>query len=341
MKLRFVTLSVVLIMLLATLLAVSGCGGEKAGNEADILKMLPENASGVIVVNFKKLAQSELFDEMIKEEDEKKAGKPGQVFENYQDFVDKTGIDLKKDISSMAVAIIGNMAGAGKAGPDIVAVVNLNYDKNKIMALIKEKAGELTEETFNNVPVFKISSEDKDMMFSFISDNIAAVGIPDGVKKVIDLSKGTGKSVMDNEKLKPFLNRLKSNAVFSFVIEFPEEAKQVQEGGMLKMDLSKAEAILGFIDHANKAWNFEIKLISHNEEGNQQMVSTLNGLKMMGGAAGPEYAELLEKITISATADSIKLEVTIPDELIEKLKKKIEEKTKGAMTSPEAETETE
>lgn len=344
MKQRFVTLSIVLTVVLSTLVVVSGCGGEnagKAGKASNVLKMLPENASGVIVVNFKKLAQLEFFDEMIKEDDEKKAGKPGQVFENYQDFVDKTGIDLKKDVSSMAVAIMGKIAGAGKAEPDMVAVVNLNYDKNKIMAMVKEKAGKLNEETYNNVPVFKISGEGKDMMFSFISDNFAAIGIPDGVKKVIDLSKGTGKSVMDNEKMKPFLNRLKSNAVVSFVIEFPEEAKQVQEGGMLKMDLSKAEAILGFIDHANKAWNGEIQLISHNEEGNQQLVSTLNGLKMMGGAAGPEYAELLEKITLSATADSVKLEITITDELVEKLKKKMEEKTKGAMTPTETETETE
>jgi hypothetical protein len=302
--------------------------------------MLPENASGVILVNFKKLTQLEFFDKMIKEEDEK-ADKPGEVFENYQDFVDKTGIDLKKDVSSMAVAFMGKLAGAGKGEPDMVAVASLNYDKNKIMALVKEKGGKVSEETYNNVPVFKVSEEGKDMMFSFISDNFAAFGIPDGVKKVIDLSKGTGKSVMDNEKMKPFLDKLKPGAVVSFVIEFPEEAKKVHEGGMFKMDMSKAEAILGFIDYANKAWNGEIKLISHNEEGNQQLVSTLNTFKMMGGAAGPEVAELLEKITISAAADSVKLEVTIPDELVEKLRKKIEGKTKEAMTPPETDTETE
>jgi hypothetical protein len=339
MKQRLVTVSIVLTMVLSTLAVMSGCGGEKAGVAVDTLKMLPENASGVILVNFKKLTQLEFFDKMLKEEDEKKAGKPGKVFENYRDFVNKTGIDLKKDVSSMAIAIIGKLAGAGKGEPDMVAVANLNYDKNKIMALVKEKAGELTEEAYNNVPVFKFSGEGKDMMFSFISDNFAAVGIPDGVKKVIDLSKGTGKSVMDNKKMKPFLNKLKPGAVVSFVIEFPEEAKKVQEGGMFKMDLSKAEAILGFIDYENEAWNGEIQLISHNEEGNQQLVSTLNTVKMMGGAAGPEYAELLEKITISAAADSVKLEVTIPDELVEKLRKKMEEKTKETMPPPETETE--
>ena len=63
-------------------------------------------------------------------------------------------------------------------------------------------------------------------------------------------------------------------------------------------------------------------------------------LKMMGGAAGPEYAELLEKITISAAADNVKLEVTIPDELVEKLRKKME-KTNEAMTPPETTTEPE
>ncbi|NIM13418.1 MAG: hypothetical protein GTO45_14985 [Candidatus Aminicenantes bacterium] len=340
MKQRFVTLSIVLTMVLSTLVVVSGCGREKAGVEVNALKMLPENASGVIVVNFQKLAQLEFFDKMIKEAEEKPA-EPGELFESYQDFVNKTGIDLKKDVSSVAVAIMGKIAGAGKADPDMVVVASLNYDKNKIMALVKEKGGKLTEETYNNVPVFKFKEDGKEKMFSFVSDNLAALGVADGVKKVIDLSKGTGKSVMDNEKMKPFLNKLKSDAVVSLVIEFPEEAKKVQESGMFKMDLSKAEAILGFIDYANKAWNGEFQLISHNEEGNQQLVSTLNGFKMMGGAAGPEVAELLEKITFSATADSVKLEMTIPDELVEKLRKKMEEKTKETITPPETETETE
>ncbi len=71
-------------------------------------------------------------------------------------------------------------------------------------------------------------------------------------------------------------------------------------------------------------------MISHNEEANQQLVSTLNGLKMMAAAGGPEVEELVKNVDLKASADSVKLKVTMTEELVEKLRSKMS----GTMTPP-------
>jgi hypothetical protein len=59
-------------------------------------------------------------------------------------------------------------------------------------------------------------------------------------------------------------------------------------------------------------------------------VSTLNGLKMMAAAGGPEVEELVKNLDLKASADSVKLKVTLTEELLEKLKTKMS----GTMTPP-------
>jgi hypothetical protein len=319
-------------VLLSTLLMISACGGEKApageGGEMDLFSLLPDNAAGVFSVNFKKMAQLDFFDKIIKEAEKEKTKKPGELFENYQDFVDKTGIDPKKDIHAMAFGLYGEF---GAAEPDTVFLANLNYTQNTLLAIIKEKAPGFAEETYNGVSVYKFKDEKgNDMALSFLSENIIAAGRPDLLMKVIDLHKGKGQSITANETMKPHFKKIKSGAIATFVFGFPQDFKKVHDSGMFKMDLTKAEAIIGYLDYASKTWTGEITMISHNEEANQELVSTLNGFKMMAGAGGPEVAEVVNNMDLKASADSVKLTVTITDELMDKLKAKIT----GTMTPP-------
>lgn len=318
---------------------IPGCGKkepEKITDESNLISLLPENTSGVISINFEKLSALKFFDKIIKEEKQKKEKKTGEMFENYDDFVQKTGIDLQKDVFSVAIATMGKIGDPKEEDPDAVAVAKLNYDKDKILALLREQGTKFKEKAYRGVPVYTFKNDKcKVMMFSFITENITAIGVPGGVKKVIDLSRGTGKSVLDNTGMNPFVKELKSDAIISFVFESPEEARKVEKdkkAGKFKMDLSKVEAALGFVDYGEKAWHGEIRLISHNKEENQRLVSALNGLKLIFSAADPEIEEMVNNINISASADEVKMEIFFSDEFLERLKKKIEEKNKCKKT---------
>ena len=76
----------------------------------------------------------------------------------------------------------------------------------------------------------------------------------------------------------------------------------------------------------------EIKVMSSDEQKNQQIADLLNGVKAMGGMAAakkPEIGEFINKIEISSAPDHVKVYAKIPEELINKLKemKATEKKT--------------
>ncbi len=329
----------VVFVLMAVIIA--GCGGDKAipGTkvELNLLTLLPENATGIMQMNFSKFSQLDFFDKMVKEKKESKIDDPKKMFKDYEDFVAKTGIDPKKDIYSLAVAFAGEVSIAARAGKDqdFVTVINLNYDREKIMSLLKEKGAKYTEEAYKGLKILNVEEEDQNnIAVCFIDNKTIAAGKNEIVKKVIDLVKGEGQSVLKNARLKPYIDQFKSNVILSFVFEFPENAKKVQDSGMIKMDLSKAEVIQGSVDYDANALTGIIEMISNNEQANKDLANTLNGLKGMGAMAGPDVAELVNNINITGSADRITLTFTITDELAEKLKAKVEEKTKEMVTYP-------
>lgn len=308
---------------LSILLMLPGCGGKKApGGEGamGLFSLLPDNAAGVFSVNFKKAVQLPLFDKLIKEAEQKPA-EEGKFFKNYQDFINKTGIDPKKDIHAMAFGLYGQL---GSKEPDTVFLANLNYNQNALLTLIKQQAPGFSQDTYNGIAVYKFKDDKgKDMALAFLSEKIIAAGLPDLLTKVIDIYKGKGQAITTNKNMKPHFNKIKSDAIVAFILDFPQEAKKVHEFPMLKMDLTKAEAIIGYIDYADKTFTAEITMISRNEEANQQLVAALNGLKMMAAAGGPEVVELTKNLDLKASADSVKLKVTVTEELLEKLKSKM------------------
>ena len=323
-----------------TLLLISGCG-EKAPTSAggeNLFSLLPDNATGVVYMNFEALVKLELFDKMVKEGEKKKVDKPGKIFKDYQDFVDRTGIDAKKDIHAIAIGLLGKI-GSGSE-PDVAVVAHLDYNKDKLIKVFKEAETKSAEGDYKGITTLKgIDEHGKDFMLAFVNENIIAGGKIDGVKKVVDLSKGEGQNILTNAKLKSYIEKFKSGAIASFVIDYPEEGKKVQETPMFKADLSKAEVIFGQIDYTGSAWEGEIAVVCPNEEGNKQLVNALNGLKGMAAMGGPEVAELVNNINLSASADQITLTFNITDELVDKLRKKMEEKTKGMTPPPPPPTE--
>jgi hypothetical protein len=342
---KFLTTTSMMVLVLSFFL-IAGCGEagdagapadvttttavEGGGGEVNLLSMLPDSASAVIFVNFKEVSKLEFFDKMIKEPKDEPA-EPGEMFKDYQDFVNKTGIDPQKDIYSMAVAVLGKL---GPGDPDAVMVANLNYDKDKIMAILKQENVEFIEEMYKGITVRKVKEEGKEDAFAFINDSFIAGGKISGVKQVIDLSKGEGRNIMANAKLKPYIQKF--SGLISFVVDFPEDAKKVHNtpmGGTV--DLTQAEVIVGDFNYSGDAYSGEIALVCPNQEANNQMVTVLNGLKGMGGMMGPEVGELLAKINIAAAADKVTMSFDIPEALLKKVQEKMKQKKgMGGQTTP-------
>jgi hypothetical protein len=144
--------------------------------------------------------------------------------------------------------------------------------------------------------------------------------------------------------MKKNLPQGKDRPIFFAMVQLPEEVRTMPQSSQLpvKLDFSKAETLVAFVDFKNDEWNGEIKIISPNPEGNQETASSLNTMKGFGALAGPEVSEVLNKITISSSDENIKIGFSITTDMIEKLKKKFAsemESKMGDMAVEEEKTE--
>lgn len=332
------TIIVAVIILAAGLIVTSGCG--KKGFKGDkVTSLIPVEAKGILLINFQQFSQTKLYDEMIKKAatppaQDAEAGK--KFFKDFEDFTQSTGIDPKKDLVSVAVGILGfDMKKEEKDNANIVAVINLKYDRNKVASLLKEKGIGSVEE-YSGASFYAKTGEKG--VFALINDSLIAIADnTDVIKKVVDLAGGKGASIIDNPILKKYIANFNAENLVSFAMEFPAESKKASASPFGKFDLTKAEAVNGYATYKSNTWSLELNLINPTKE-NVQTAVTLNGLKGLAGMAGPEAAEVAQQINITGTDEKLTLSLNITDALMEKLEKALKAKA-SAMTPPSPDAE--
>ena len=173
--------------------------------------------------------------------------------------------------------------------------------------------------------------------WSFLNKANIVFGSPLQVKKAVDLNLDKGKSVLQTASLMKYVDKLDKKSMFWLAVgAIPEKIKNAPAGGMMPVDLSKAEAFTAFLDYKGKTFSGEFRLISFNEAGNKQIADMLNGLKSlgaMGSAKDPDLAQLLNSIQLSSAADHIKLTFSLSEELMNKMSAKAKDKAR-AMAPP-------
>jgi hypothetical protein len=331
MKNKMLVLPLVLVMLLLVPACKKKAPGQ-LGSEA-MLAMVPEGPVMLMGFDFQKFASLSFFDKALKE-DWQKNPKAGEAFKDYQDFVQKTGIDLQKDVYTIVAAIYG---GFESENPELVGIANLKYDPGKLMAVLKENKVLTAEEKYRDVALYTVKddheSKGKDMRLVFLDKANILFGSPLSVKKAIDVNRKEAKSVAQTAGLMKYADKLDKKSMFWLAIgSIPDKMKNAPGGGLFPVDLSKAEAFTAFADYKNKTLSGELCLISHNEAGNKQIADMLNSLKAlgaMGSAKEPELGQLLNGIQLSSAADHVKLVFTISEELMNKLGDKAKDKAKS------------
>jgi hypothetical protein len=332
MKKQFAVLMSCVLMM--TFIGLSGCGKSiQAGAPGlnDMLASIPEDATGIFTLNFKKISSMDIFKEQLEKAEADTGSQDAEFFKDYQEFIEKTGVDPEKDIHSIVVTLFKSFSMKADSNKNMAALINLNYDKARVLAFIKEKAGEYNEELSGDLAIYSFKTpKGETMSLCFLDKDMMVFGEKIYVKNIVDLRQKGGKSILDNAKLKPYIDEIKSSRAIHFVFDLPQELKESQpQGAPFKVDLSKAETLTGFIDHANMAWSGEIRLISPDEESNKQIVNLLNGLKGMAALAGPEVSELVSQINLTSSGDDVKLTFSLTDELLKKLQAKAKEKASG------------
>jgi hypothetical protein len=279
----------------------------------DVLKYLPVDAQGVIFIDVHRAMATEVANQLIQED---------ESYAKYQEIVQKTGIDPQQDIFYVAVGIL---AGSFEGKEDVAAIVNLKYDKEKILTLIQEEGGkEPVTEDYSGITLYSMPDEDEDA-FAFLDASNAVVGNPQSVKGCIDVMQGSKDNVFKNQALAEVLGRTEKDSLFWGAILIPQkDIAQATEGNPQLKPLQNMKALILNFDHKNAMVTARIKAESDNAEANQQISEMLTGFKAMGAMMipedKPELGDLLSSIAVSHAADHVMIEASIPDDLIQKLK---------------------
>ncbi|NIM91780.1 MAG: DUF3352 domain-containing protein [Candidatus Aminicenantes bacterium] len=279
----------------------------------DMLTLIPKDVQGVFFVDVHKAASTEFMDNQLKEED---------TYEKYQEFIQETGIDPKKDIYFLAAGLTKGLEEKEQKG---VVALNLKYDKEALLSKVKEEEGQPTEEDYNGITLYSWE-DDEDRVGAFLDDSNIILGNQASVKAAIDTYQGKAENVLKNQELVSLIEKTNKEAIFWGAMHIPPEA--VQKASSENPMFSAFEAVTGaslYFDYKNKSIIAEIKVMSEDEAKNKQIVDALNGFKAMGAMAAakePEVGELLDTLEISSGPDHAKIYASIPEDLINKLKSK-------------------
>jgi len=341
---KLTALGLTLVFLVFGLAACKKSGASKVN---DMLSLIPKDAQGIVVIDVSRAMTIGLVDKAIKE---------NSGYQKYQEFIKEIGIDPQKDIyyAVLGISGLGQLAKNAGAG---VAIINLKYVKDAVLAKIKKEEPRLAEETYEGTSILiakeKAKTEEKGeqgekeekaeqaekmkqpaICIAFLDESDIAAGTEKEVKAVIDISKKKADNVFKNAELAALIDKANKRAMAWIVMSFPPEMmKQVVAENPLLSSLENLKALSIYYDYKNKSFQAEIKGIGGDATKNKQLADTLTGFKGMGGlAAGgkPEIGELLNKIEISSTPDYVKIYADLPEDLMSKItataEKQVEEK---------------
>jgi tetratricopeptide (TPR) repeat protein len=319
--------------------------GQIAAAGDDLIKLLPRSTIVVVVNDIKKIMEIDAVDKAMQDPKFKKG---------YDEFVQMSGIDLKRDVTYVGIGAPASedasrlfMPSRESGIKNVAIVVNLKYDKARLQGLIKEKAPEAKEEMYNGVTVYS-NLDDKgkpttpdvladvgkmSLQVAFLDASHIVLGSDSGVKGVIDVYRKKAEPLAKNSEMTPFLSRVDKSGIAWCAVSYPAELIRKAAGSNPR--LKAFEGLKGLtmaIDDMNSTLVADIRTAGGTKEQNTAFASNLNGLKALGAmyaAQEPALGELLNGTAITSGKDYTLLTLTVSHETLGRLWSLVEPKGTG------------
>ncbi|MDD8027653.1 MAG: hypothetical protein PHI34_14220 [Acidobacteriota bacterium] len=143
------------LVLAVGLFAFAACkksGGPGAATAKDMIAFMPQNVAGVLFIDVNRVMKVEFVTKALAEP---KAAK------GLQDFIQKTGLDPRTDISYLGLGLTGNLSGGEGSSPSGFGILNLKYDKAALVAKMKENKAKIVEGEYEGISTIEITAEPK------------------------------------------------------------------------------------------------------------------------------------------------------------------------------------
>ena len=306
------------------LVACTEQGSIKAGSATGkaMLRLIPATARVVLMVDIHRSMTADAVQNVLKDEKTK---------QKYDEFIKMAGLDPMKDFYFVAVSMFGDPGGKSQEG---AIFVNLRYNKDALLAKIKETAKDIREETYSGVTLYEgpaaTGMGHAAPAGAFLDDSNIVVGTGKSIRAAVDVFQKKADSVDKNPEMKKLFKAVNMSANAWAAAVIPQEMlkSQADKNPMLK-DLVGLTGLTLSFDYANRTLTVEVQGLGGAKEQNKALAEKLTALKGMGtmmAGKEPVLGELVNKIEISSSDDGVKIYVSIPGELLDKVQKLAQEK---------------
>ncbi|MFQ5772560.1 MAG: hypothetical protein ACE5HX_18635, partial [bacterium] len=199
-----------IILIIGIFLLCHACSEEQTPKEisasvTNYLSLFPDQTNILMYSNFEALKQSP-FGQALKVEFEEKI-KEDHDDEEYRDFVEKTGLDVKKDIYEIWLgAEAQNGQDKEKNGG---AIVRGKFDRKRMVDYFKkEHPDKFREETYREFEIYIIKQKhEEELSFTFLNSETMALGSYFWLKTIIRQSQNQGAAnVLSNPTMAKFIH---------------------------------------------------------------------------------------------------------------------------------------
>jgi hypothetical protein len=290
------------------------------------LNYVPSDAVAVAYANVGQLMASE-FRHQVKDL------QPGESDQGQAEFKNATGIDIEHDIDYVVACLLPGAAGDPANQPNGFVLAHGRFDQGKIEALIREKGG--VEQDYNGKRIFVHGQPTTEptadipathtagqMGVTFVSGQVAAIGTPAALKRVIDLQSGAAApNVTGNKELMDMIGSVNSGNTWA-VARFDVLRKHAQLPEQMASQLPAITWVKAS-GHVNGGVSGMVAVEARDQasaDNLRQVVSGLKALAALQAGSKPELTSLLQSIQIGGEGSTVSVSFAVPSTAIELLK---------------------
>jgi hypothetical protein len=274
----------------------------------DLYNYVPEDVMMIFTLDFQAFTQLDQYKDLSTTY--AKQFKEAVTYKKLENFMKDADIDLERDLSKATFVLSGPSLDNQK----VAGIIAIAYKKEKFMTALKNSGVQLTEKTYNDVPLL-IIDKDKSKeapVLGFIDQAHLVVGMEDMVQKMIDAGKGKIKYVHANKKMEKFLEIASKGHAITINFLIPDEFKAPKGPfGRIPVRLDKLESMIITINNQSMAF----RALCPDAKENKKIADFLNGLKGKTAAAQPksdqekQLLEMYKSSSIEAFEDEIRLTI--------------------------------
>jgi hypothetical protein len=290
---------------------------------SDPLRLLPQESSFVGGISFDPLRKGKLWSSLTEARESDPKGK-----QEYEDFKTRTGWDPFATLSSVLFALSADVDTSKEFG--LIVTSTAPVDEKKLVAYLeakaKEEKGNFQTAQHQGKTLYGSKEKNTDVWFFFLDDKTLGAGGPKWVRKIVELSAGSGAGVDKNAKLMGLVGRANRSAVVWLAGDVPADKGATPVGITIK-------SLIAALDFPANGFKLDATTTTATPEEGKKLadLATQQLAQIKPLAAGMGLTAVLDSLKVQQTAADVSFGVSLTEPQLEELVTKGKQMAAGMM----------